>query len=263
MMKRTYLSREEQAVLTARAQDGDREAWGRLYSAFRKAILGLIAAKVGDFALAEDLCHDTFVRANNNLIKGKYDPTYPFYAYLRYLARLIVLDHFCGADPAQPREDEPADVTEPVDVTLRLEMVELLGKCCAKPHQILAVGFIKLLEWRPREVVEERSDHMLRDLLEEFFQNYLASFGGDIDAELLERYCREIFRKVGKRAGEVYTEAEYRKRLSLVRQHEVGKLVLRLFYTSNPEQSLYDWCDKVRGRMERMLKEGVCCGKAA
>lgn len=271
-----YLSHAEQVRLAQRAVRGDGEAWGRLYGAFHKALLGHIAVRIGSLEDARDLCQETFIRAEKNLKDGKYDPRYSFYVFLCNIAFFLIRKHWAraleeeaegakpGPDPG--REDPVLRIADPRVsqelVVMRLEMLQLLSYCCAKPHQILAVELVKLLEWKPQEVVAELSHEALGTLSRMFFRDYLVLLGGLVAKRTLYRYASPQFRKIRRPVAEVYVEPVYEEKLSGYRERRVRELVLRLFYSSGDEASLHDWCNKVKTRMRIVLETGIICEEA-
>lgn len=49
-------------------------------------------------------------------------------------------------------------------VVLHDKLLRIIFQCCAKPHQLIAFGFNKLLEWTPQEIVRELSNDLLKEL---------------------------------------------------------------------------------------------------
>src|SRR4030042_1687347 len=61
------LSIEEQHALMRRAQAGDWDAWGTMWSTFERAINRHIMNIVNDFHIAEDITSTTFIKAQEKL----------------------------------------------------------------------------------------------------------------------------------------------------------------------------------------------------
>jgi len=268
-----YLSKEEQVKLALAAKDGDNDAWGKLYSSFHKALLGFIAGKTGNIHDAEDLCQNIFMTARKNLMDGKYDPVYSFYSFLRNITSFALKKYWEGSTRETVRDFSSDDESETKDaakslpdpgrgpeaVLERLEMLRLMILCCAKPHQIIAVEFVKLLRWKPQEVVRELSNRTLGYLSKKFFDDYLESFGGLIPKRNFYRYSSDQFIKILNRTEDVYAEAEYTDKLEDYKRIKVRELTFQLFYTAKKEASLHDWCDKVKNRMRNALQKGILC----
>jgi len=160
----------------------------------------------------------------------------------------------CGSIPVS---GEAYGGPSPEKVTVYLEMFRLVCICCAKPHQIIALGFVKLLEWRPREAVDELSDQKLGILAEKLFDQYVLRFMGVFDRDRLNESFSDLFDKMDRPPGACYGEDEY---VSKIKGFErVGEITLRVFYGANPAQSLSDWCDKVKNRARKAVMEGRLC----
>lgn len=258
------IPREEQAVLADRARRGDDEAFGYLYSAFRDAVKGFLSARLQDPDSAEDLCQDTFLLARKNLREGKFDPSYSFYTFLRNVASIVMKRHFAdrkirNRDRVSDLPDLPDQSASSGDVTHCCEMLRLLSVCCAKPHQIVAVGFVKYLEWRPREVATELGERSLGLLAQEFLESFFVTAAGVLDKASFEAYCAPLFQKLEGSPDLVYPEAEYSGKFHGLPDIFVKDLPLNLFFSNNPEASLSDWCDKVRRRAKSALHNGKVC----
>lgn len=82
--------------LLERAQQGDSQAYGLLYTKYREPVRRFINGKVRNRDLSDDLTQDTFVRALRGIggfsWQGK-DPG----AWLMTIARNLVVDHFKSA----------------------------------------------------------------------------------------------------------------------------------------------------------------------
>jgi RNA polymerase sigma-70 factor (ECF subfamily) len=82
--------------LVERAQQGDVDAFGELYDRYTQVVFRFVLSRVGNYALAEDLTGDTFVRAWRRLEtftwKGR-----DVGGWLITIARNLVADHFASA----------------------------------------------------------------------------------------------------------------------------------------------------------------------
>lgn len=79
-------------ALTQQAQR-DTAAFGDIYRRYSDSIFRFIYFRVGNKPLAEDLTHDTFVRALRNLHRFEWQGK-DFGAWLTTIARNLVADHF-------------------------------------------------------------------------------------------------------------------------------------------------------------------------
>jgi RNA polymerase sigma-70 factor (ECF subfamily) len=98
------------AALVARARDGDRGAFGRLYDRFAPMVHGLLLARVRH-ADVDDLVHDVFLAAMRRLDTLR-DPD-AFGPWLAAIARNRARDHHRRARDAEPLAAEVADPSPP------------------------------------------------------------------------------------------------------------------------------------------------------
>lgn len=75
----------DEALLLRRARAGDTSALEEVARSFRTRIRRWALLELGDPALAEDACQDTFVQLIRHI--GKYDPERPFGPWLRTMVR--------------------------------------------------------------------------------------------------------------------------------------------------------------------------------
>lgn len=80
-------------ALVERAQDGDGEAFGKLYDAYLDTVYRYIYYRVSNRALAEDLTSETFLRALRRISTFTWQGR-DFGAWLVTIARNLVADHF-------------------------------------------------------------------------------------------------------------------------------------------------------------------------
>jgi RNA polymerase sigma-70 factor, ECF subfamily len=80
-------------ALVKRAQDGDGEAFGKLYDAYLDTVYRYIYYRVSNKALAEDLTSETFLRALRRISTFTWQGR-DFGAWLVTIARNLVADHF-------------------------------------------------------------------------------------------------------------------------------------------------------------------------
>ena len=80
-------------ALVGKAQEGDGEAFGRLYDAYVDTVYRYIYYRVSSKALAEDLTQETFLRALRRISTFTWQGR-DFGAWLVTIARNLVADHF-------------------------------------------------------------------------------------------------------------------------------------------------------------------------
>ena len=129
---RTEASRvnETEAMIVARAKEGDAEAISRLYERYAPQIRRYIASRLGDAALAEDICGDVFVKVLESLDRYE-DRGWPFSAWLYRIAYARTVDVLRQARrrPSLPLDESLLGALEPPDeaVMARLSYHEISG----------------------------------------------------------------------------------------------------------------------------------------
>ncbi|MFP3905161.1 MAG: RNA polymerase sigma factor [Armatimonadota bacterium] len=93
--------------LVARAQNGDRKAFGRLFSQYVRLIYSIIRYMVRDEDVAEDLTQDVFVRAWDAL--PELDEPKAFGGWLRVIATNITRDYIRAKKETEPLEGDDED----------------------------------------------------------------------------------------------------------------------------------------------------------
>lgn len=129
------------ARLVRRAQDGDREAFGLLYRAYRTKVFNLARFSLPRDA-AEDALGETFVRAWGALPRYR-DTGAPFVSWIYGIARHVVADmHRARArvEPSEDAEREPLD-TRDADVD-RLAVHAALEQLPDEQRTVIELKFL-------------------------------------------------------------------------------------------------------------------------
>lgn len=129
------------ARLVGRAQDGDREAFGLLYRAYRTKVFNLARFSLPRDA-AEDALGETFVRAWGALPRYR-DTGAPFVAWLYGIARHVVADMHRARSRVEPSDDaerEPLD-TRDADVD-RLAVNAALDQLPDEQRTVIELKFL-------------------------------------------------------------------------------------------------------------------------
>jgi RNA polymerase sigma-70 factor (ECF subfamily) len=79
--------------LVAAAQHGDRDAFGQLYGRYVAVVFRYVLARTGDWALAEDLTSETFLRALRRIDSVSNTRGRDVGAWFVTIARNLILDH--------------------------------------------------------------------------------------------------------------------------------------------------------------------------
>jgi len=96
---------EDEHKLIMEAKGGEGEAFGRLYDYYLPAIYRFILLKVSQREEAEDLTHQVFLKAWQN-ISGFSARGFPFSSWLYRIARNIVIDHYRKGRPVISIDEE-------------------------------------------------------------------------------------------------------------------------------------------------------------
>ncbi|NPA34221.1 MAG: sigma-70 family RNA polymerase sigma factor [Chlorobi bacterium] len=111
-MRKDRLSKEEVMALVQRVAQGDNEAFATLYQHYYEPLLSYMKSFINDEMLAEDMTQDTFIKAQNKIMKGQYQERGRFFQWLCQVGRNMYIDHYrrkkvrgVGPMPAWTEED--------------------------------------------------------------------------------------------------------------------------------------------------------------
>jgi RNA polymerase sigma-70 factor, ECF subfamily len=144
------VERVDEQRLLQRAQQGNSDAFARLYRANVQAIYRYIYHRVNDVHLAEDLTGDVFTRALKGI--GNYrDQGKPFIAWLYRIAHARVVDYYRMTDRRPQESDveaEPIPVNADMDGNiLRRQAAKALREAIAsltdEQQQVVILRFIE------------------------------------------------------------------------------------------------------------------------
>ncbi len=114
------LSPEELSALVAKAQDGNTEAFGKIYDAFLTPVYRYILFRFPE-DLVEDLVADVFVKAWEKLDTYKVRSGIPFSAWLFRIARHTLIDAYRSQRGFEELSEELMDPDQQNDPERRLE----------------------------------------------------------------------------------------------------------------------------------------------
>jgi len=106
-MKRNVVFNKSDENLVRRAQQGSKEAIGKLYDRHQEQIFRFVWSRVGDRQLAEDITGETFTRMVAHL-PGYRPMAVPFSAWLYQIARNLIADTFRQQNGRLPQPLEDA-----------------------------------------------------------------------------------------------------------------------------------------------------------
>jgi RNA polymerase sigma-70 factor, ECF subfamily len=120
MAMKDIMPPEELTELVKRAQDGDTEAFGKIYDAFLTPIYRYVVFRFPE-DLAEDLVADVFVKAWEKLHTYRVMAGVPFSAWLFRIARHAVIDAYRSERGFEELNDEMVDEKSENDPKLQTE----------------------------------------------------------------------------------------------------------------------------------------------
>ncbi len=142
--------------LIDRAVGGDSSAFGVLYDHYQPMIYRFTLVKTGRREEAEDLTHQIFLSAWQNVRNYKHRG-HPFSSWLYQIARNQVVDYYrskknnASLDDGEPELFTPSMATDPVDVSVKLavEKVFLAIKKLKPEHgDVIMLRFVEDLSLR-------------------------------------------------------------------------------------------------------------------
>ncbi len=141
---------EAEQEYIARAQNGDGEAFGRLYDQYAPALYRFIAVKVSTKQEAEDLMHEVFLSAWQKLPTFE-EQGFPFGSWLYKIARNRTIDYYRTKKVAASIDDEEGGFDQLPDHNVKIEAA------VDQQFDIDAIkGALNQLNPEQREVIELR-----------------------------------------------------------------------------------------------------------
>jgi DNA-directed RNA polymerase specialized sigma24 family protein len=120
------------------------------------------------------------------------------------------------------------------------------------PHQLLAFGFCRLLDWRPKDFVAEQSDRSLKQLADEFERLYV--FQLPAQTSRIKTACASLRKTLtlplSGATNDRATLAAYRELSS----RPTAETKFSDYYRENPEQNISHWIYAVRRRVLSALR---------
>lgn len=128
--------------LVRKAQDGDKDAYGRIYKEYYKRIYRYCRINLYSRIAAEDVCQDVFIRAWIALPKFSLKNGGTFQAFLFKIARNLIID--------LSRKKKEVSIEEICEIPTDDNLIEELSK----KHEIeqVQIAFAKLEE-RERQII--------------------------------------------------------------------------------------------------------------
>lgn len=272
----------EDALLVAEAVRGDESAAAQAKEQLRASsaeqVRGYCRARTRNALDAEEVEQNTWDAIYSNL-EG-YDPGRgPFVAFAKYRVHLALLDYYRKSPyvvlllsellrryPDARHEEEVLELIAQASIDSKDLPLELLEPKCYEallrttfsisnpPHQLIAFGYCQLLEWKPAELVAERSDHRLEDMVKELQARYqeIAAIPQDRVAPLFA----QLHKKLKLRVEEVVHPSAHAAYEDLL--HRIaGETTLRDYYSKEPTANVSDWVYRVKRRVTDELYAAI------
>lgn len=150
---------EDEQNLIARAKGGESEAFGSLYDFYMPRVYRFVLLKVSRREEAEDLTHQTFLKAWERIDQYNFQG-YSFGSWLYRIARNTVIDYYRGSTPHVSVENIPEELLATSDSTendteTRMEwegLLESIAKMKDIEQDVLIMRFVE--EMTHKEVAE-------------------------------------------------------------------------------------------------------------
>jgi DNA-directed RNA polymerase specialized sigma24 family protein len=283
-MEQSYQAVDD-LTLIARAVEGDNEAVTQLMAKHGKAVRGMIRARVNSDTDAEDVWQQTWAEVCKKL--PIFDPARaPFEAMLKFWAWIMIKryrddlgtdgnvilfselesqykdgDGELEVEEILARRGGDAGIGHQPDPGLPEEfdgLLRLVFLTESPPHQLLAFLLVKLLEWKPAEVVDEVSDKPLSELAAWLERELLTIFGkhGAVLEECFKHL--EPMLQPDRTLSEVLVDPRTRKTYQNLLDRVVCGTALRDYYNPDPSEqhstdgcaeNVTNWCVSVQRRV--------------
>ena len=160
---------KEEELLVKKAQEGNAEAFGKLYDLYMPRIYRFIFLKVGTRQDAEDLAQQVFVNAWQHL-EGFEFRGFPFASWLYRIASNAVIDFYRTSRPSADLEKIPdefvaqtASTERDLDHAFDMATVKVaLAKLDAEHQNVLILRFVDDLSTKEIAKVLEKSEGAVR-----------------------------------------------------------------------------------------------------
>ncbi|KKU91520.1 MAG: RNA polymerase ECF-type sigma factor [Candidatus Jorgensenbacteria bacterium GW2011_GWA1_48_11] len=161
---------KEEDKLVNKAKNGEARAFGQLYDTYLTPIYRFVFLRVGGSkADAEDICHQTFLKAWQN-IKDYEFQGFPFSSWLYRIAQNTVIDYYRTKKPNLDMEIVPEDalsetsaIDEKIDRDFELRTVRLaIAKLEPDQQNVILMKFVNDLSNKEIAAVLGKSEGAIR-----------------------------------------------------------------------------------------------------
>jgi hypothetical protein len=130
-----------------------------------------------------------------------------------------------------------------IEASLFSDLVNRAFRSASPPHQLIAFGFCKLMEWKPGEIVTRLSDIPLRTLAKKLEEDYINC---GVSRDHVGAYFKALHDQMDLRCYETIKDPHIGETL---RDQIVGDTTLRHYYKDKPEADIAHWWEAVRRRV--------------
>jgi RNA polymerase sigma-70 factor (ECF subfamily) len=154
------------------AQDGDQEAFGRLYDRYVDVVFRYVLFRVGDRSLAEDLTSETFLRALRRISSVSYQGR-DVGAWFVTIARNLVLDHVkssryrlevATAEIVEPRSIDRGPEHEVLADATSAELLRCVAQLGADQQECVMLRFLQGLSVAETAELMDRNEGAIKAL---------------------------------------------------------------------------------------------------
>ncbi len=160
--------------LVRATQDGDAEAFGRLYDRYHDVVFRFVLYRLGDRSLAEDLTQETFVRAYRRITSVSYQGR-DIGAWFVTIARNLVLDHVKSSryrlETAIPEITDvvsdrrsPGPESEVIAGAIHAELLRCVHRLRDDQQECITLRFLQGLSVAETAVIMERNEGAVKAL---------------------------------------------------------------------------------------------------
>lgn len=265
-----------ETALIEKAHRGVQTALDQLNSLYSREIRGFLRARVRNSFDVDDIAQETWITLTKRI--DQFDPSRgDFGAFVKYWANITALRWYhdrgrmaqvtrlfseltsqgsAVQDVPDIGEIVPSQDISPEEAIARSEqynnLIWVTFSTASPPHQLLAFAYCKLLEWRPRDVVERLSDAPLRELADRFESAYKREV--PYAEEALRRVVLRMHQNLSLPVKEISDPATTKLHRSILGK-AAADTRFRDYYRVLPEQNVSHWVYAVRRRALALLKE--------
>jgi RNA polymerase sigma factor (sigma-70 family) len=264
----------DDAALVARALAGDQSAFGLLQVRAERVVRGFVRARVRSDEDADDLLQDLWMQVWQKL--ATYDPSRArFSTFAKFWADLLVRRYWDsargrnlevsvsglagGADEDEGDDGDRLDrlanqgarayppPDDPVDADVYDELLRLTLATASPPHQLIAFGFVKAANWRPRRIAAELSSVPLRSLEQALEAAYLKQ--SELPPDRIGPAFAPLRDRIDQRFDEAVRDPTTLGVYPALHQRVVGETALADYYTGDPTADITQWWYAVKRRV--------------